>query len=125
LEIKSSSLVCSFIASNITYSGEVDAYAYWDTKQFNIDVIKINVPKELQQVLKLKLGMPDFYGMNWDAFWDGITGLIQLPDMLILEGWHIYKKRQSEDAQIFERIMKRYNELKTYKFCECIYKYYD
>ncbi|HHP1052938.1 barstar family protein [Bacillus cereus group sp. BfR-BA-01354] len=35
--------------------------------------------KELHKLLKERLGFPDFYGENWDAFWDAISGLIELP----------------------------------------------
>lgn len=105
--------------------GTLCCYEEHKTHIVDIDVSEIQTPKEFQQILKNKLGMPGFYGLNWDAFWDGITGLITLPDMLELTGWHVYKKRQPEDAQIFEKIMKDYNELKMYRYCECIYVYYE
>ncbi len=89
-----------------------------------IDVNNLKTPKEFQQEIKKSLNMPSYYGMNWDAFWDGITRLITVPDELILDGWHIYKSIQKEDAEKFERIMKEYNSLGYYKKCECIYKYY-
>lgn len=68
--------------------------------------------------------MPEFYGMNWDAFWDVITGMVALPDYLILNGWHIYKKLQKSDAETFEKIMRDYNMLEGHQHCECIYKKY-
>ena len=52
-----------------------------------IDITEISDSKELQLVLKKELGFPDFYGLNWDAFWDAITGLVELPDKLVLIGW--------------------------------------
>lgn len=62
--------------------------------------------------------------VDWSGNWDAITGLITMPDELILEGWHEYKSRQKEDAVKFEQIMNKYNALKGYKHCECVYKYY-
>ncbi|WP_078662734.1 barstar family protein [Streptomyces bicolor] len=34
---------------------------------------------ELQRLLQRELLLPDFYGRNWNAFWDAITGLVALP----------------------------------------------
>lgn len=103
---------------------DMDGKLYYYKKRepiiIKIDVSKIDTPREFQEKLKLKLGMPDFYGMNWSAFWDGITGLIQVPDMIVLVGWHIYKKKQPKDARRFKEIMGRYNEL--YSYCECAYR---
>lgn len=108
----------------IDFEGKPLAFEKYAPKVITIDVSKVNNSKEFQALLKSSLGMPEFYGMNWDAFWDGITGLIEMPDVLELQGWHIYKKKQSKDAKIFEEIMKKYNDLAVYPKCECIYWYY-
>lgn len=67
--------------------------------------------------------MPDWYGMNWDAFWDGITGLIRLPDTLVFEGWHLYKARCPEDARVLERLMEAYCR-EAGSSCQVIYRYF-
>jgi hypothetical protein len=45
-------------------------------KQVTLDVSTIQDSMELHSLLKKELELPDFYGMNWDAFWDAITGLV-------------------------------------------------
>nr|WP_257207653.1 barstar family protein [Bacillus cereus] len=43
--------------------------------------------KEFYLLFKEKLEFPDFYGENWDAFWDCITGSVfPLPNKIIFEG---------------------------------------
>ncbi len=91
-------------------------------KTIIIDMTAIKTPKEFQAAIKTILDMSDFYGMNWDAYWDGITGLISLPDMLVLEGWQNYKELQKNDAELFEEIMKQYNALEECEECECVYR---
>lgn len=105
-------------------SGKQCKYEKYTPKIVTIHMENVKTPLELQHKLKQILGMPDFYGENWDAYWDAITGLISLPDELILDGWHKYKSIQREDAEKFERIMKEYNALEDYKHCECIYMKY-
>lgn len=47
-------------------------------------MMKINLEtveneKDLHNLLARSFGFPDFYGNNWDAFWDAITGLVEMP----------------------------------------------
>lgn len=44
-----------------------------------IDLGTVDSKKELHLLLANRLGFPDFYGHNWDAFWDSITGLVEMP----------------------------------------------
>ena len=46
--------------------------------------------------------------MNWDAFWDGITGLIRLPDILILRAGMV-QGRMAGGRPRDERLLDRYN----------------
>ena len=44
-----------------------------------INLTSIESEKELHKLLASSLCFPDFYGNNWDAFWDSITGLVEMP----------------------------------------------
>lgn len=77
---------------------------------------------ELHSELKSKLGLPSFYGMNWDAYWDAITGLIELPETLIFEGWDMLSKTLPEDSKILVRLMNQFNEKHSSWRCNVIYK---
>ena len=105
---------------------DITANEVEDSEKSVATVLTINMkeaktPVEFQLRIKQELGMPEFYGMNWDSYWDAITGLITLPDKLILSDWNVYKCIQEDDAYSFEKIMKEYNELEDYEHCQCIY----
>lgn len=108
----------------VDWSGKQRKYKKFVPRVVTINMKNVKTPMQFQLIIKQMLCMPDFYGMNWDAYWDAITGLIMLPDELILNGWHIYKCIQKDDAELFEKIMKEYNGLRDYKHCECIYNRY-
>ena len=108
----------------VDWFGKQRNYKKFVPETVTINMKNIKTPEEFQSAIKQMLGMPDFYGRNWNAYWDGITGLIELPNTLILDGWHEYKKIQQKDAEMFEGIMKDYNGLEDYPHCECIYKFY-
>ena len=48
----------------------------------NINFSAITTKDELQKLLMNKLNFPEFYGMNRDAFWDSITGLVEMPEKI-------------------------------------------
>ncbi|MFF7262984.1 barstar family protein [Streptomyces sp. NPDC008159] len=52
-----------------------------------IDVSEVTDERALHLLLKRELSFPDFYGMNWAAFWDAITGLVRIPDHVRFLGW--------------------------------------
>lgn len=55
-----------------------------------VDVSKIANIDHLHEVLYEALEYPGWYGRNWDAFWDSITGLVAMPLHLHLIGWRLF-----------------------------------
>lgn len=86
-----------------------------------IDVTEIRTSKELHAILKKELDFPTFYGMNWDAFWDTITGLVELPEKLVIKGWDNIVKALPNDAEIMKRLLDKFNE--DYSICKCTVEY--
>ncbi|WP_035817764.1 barstar family protein [Janthinobacterium sp. RA13] len=72
-----------------------------------IDMSDINTPRQLHAALAAALGFPSFYGMNWDAFHDAITGLVDMPQQLELRGWPAFAARLPGEAAILQRILAR------------------
>ncbi|MFE0513052.1 barstar family protein [Streptomyces sp. NPDC058964] len=52
-----------------------------------IDVSEVTEERSMHPLLMRELGFPGFYGMKWDAFWDGITALVRIPDHVRFPGW--------------------------------------
>lgn len=72
-----------------------------------IDLSDINSSRQLHASLAAALAFPSMYGMNWDAFWDAITGLVDMPQQLELRGWQAFARRLPADAAILQRILAR------------------
>jgi len=70
-----------------------------------IDLSGVTTSGELQLLLARSLGFPDWYGCNWDAFWDAITGLVAMPRRLRLIGWDGLAKRLPDDARIMQQLL--------------------
>lgn len=67
-----------------------------------IDLSSATTPRELQLLLLHSLNFPGFYGCNWNAFWDAITGLVEMPQRLRLIGWRKFAARLPADARMLK-----------------------
>jgi len=63
-----------------------------------IDLSDVTSSEQLHNGLAQSLNFPDFYGRNWDAFWDSITGLVSMPLHLRFVGWSRFCDRLPKDA---------------------------
>lgn len=59
---------------------------------YTVNLSKIKTLYALHQELKDSLQFPDYYGMNWDAFWDCITSDIEIPATIYIEGINLMPK---------------------------------
>lgn len=70
-----------------------------------IDLSEILSTRELHVKLSHNLGFPDFYGQNWDAFWDSITGLVEMPKQLRFRGYQKFTERFPHEAQMLQQCL--------------------
>lgn len=70
-----------------------------------IDLSSVEDSGELHSALSNALGFPDWYGQNWDAFWDAITSLVEMPIKLELVGWSIFSERLPRDARLMRQCL--------------------
>lgn len=90
-------------------------------KKVTIDVSRVNTRLELHALLAKSLSFPSFYGNNWDAFWDAITGLVEMPDVLEFRGIEQLKKSLPKDAV---QLITCLNDLgKDYPEIRCAVRY--
>lgn len=84
-------------------------------QQVVVTVSDVFKTEELHQRLMTALAFPGFYGRNWDAFWDAITGLVEMPHTLRLVGWQALEAHLPRDAcvlrQCLERMQQQYPAL--------------
>ncbi|WP_430343830.1 barstar family protein [Rossellomorea marisflavi] len=60
--------------------------------------------------------------MLHDAFWDAITGQIELPETLIFEGWSNVEERIPKYSQIFINLLNDFKEQYPHLKCKVIYR---
>ncbi len=75
-----------------------------------LDVTYIASIDQLHQLLSEALDFPGWYGANWNAFWDSITALVDMPETLQLIGWESFEMRFPVDAGIMRQCFDEMTE---------------
>lgn len=70
-----------------------------------LDLTSAETSEGLQVLLRDALGFPGWYGRNWNAFWDAITALVEMPQRLQLVGWKAFAERLPTDASIMKQCL--------------------
>ncbi|MFI1815197.1 barstar family protein [Streptomyces sp. NPDC020422] len=61
-----------------------------------IDLASVASEDELHRLLQREFDFPDFYGRNWAAFRDAISGLVLIPEHVRFVGWKPLAERVPE-----------------------------
>jgi len=75
-----------------------------------IDLGGVQSKEELHERLAQALEFPDWYGRNWDAFWDSITGLVDMPEVLEFQGWTAFSVTMPQESKLLMELLGEMNE---------------
>ena len=73
-----------------------------------LDLSSITSKAALHELFKNQLGFPDWYGVSWDAFWDCIIAIVELPEQLTLVNWQAFAQACPKDMAILRQIIQDY-----------------
>jgi RNAse (barnase) inhibitor barstar len=105
--------------SNFSVIGPVMSQEHIERRSLvKLDVRAVGSVRELHERLAEALEFPAFYGKNWDAFWDSITGLVEMPRRLVITGWSNVASRWPKDAEIMLGCLRDLNEQHPSSSCE-------
>ncbi len=76
----------------------------------SIDLGTVSDARELHHLLMDRLGFPGWYGCNWNAFWDAITGLVEMPELLEFENWKVFSTRLPNEAKQLQTCLQEMAE---------------
>lgn len=84
-------------------------------KTFTVDFTGVKTYWEFYTALIKGLGLPDWCGKNPDVIWDMLTGYIECPPIVYLEGINkLHKELNSEKdiiIDVFQEAVKEYGEV--------------
>lgn len=73
-----------------------------------LDLSQARSKQALHNLLAKGLGFPDYYGVNWDAFWDCVRDDEQsnLPRHLVLAGMTQLQQALPREAEVLRRLLR-------------------
>jgi len=80
-----------------------------------IDLTGIDTKVAFHLTMKNQLGFPDWYGPSWDAFWDAIIAVVEMPDEVVLINWQEFAHACPKDMLILRKIILDYRTEKPTK----------
>ncbi|MBT9393891.1 barstar family protein [Hymenobacter sp. NST-14] len=73
-----------------------------------LDLTGITSKAALHQLFKEQLGFEEWYGPSWDAFWDSVVALVEMPPVLTLTNWQEFAEHCPRDMQLLRQVMQDY-----------------
>ncbi len=70
------------------------------TKNYIIDFTNVKYYLEMHYVIRKALDFPDYYGCNWDAFWDCMTDMCVDPINIEIIGLDVIERKFGDAAKI-------------------------
>lgn len=85
-------------------------YQYKET--YTIDFTNVQSYLEMHFAIRNALDFPDYYGCNWDAFWDCLTNMLGRPIHIVVIGLDVIERKFGNAARNLVEIFKEF------KHCE-------
>ena len=89
-------------------------------KKYTIDFTNVNYYLEMHAVIWKVLDFPDYYGCNWDAFWDCLSEMYSDPVHIEIIGLDVIERKFDDAASMMIKILKKYKHFCDDMFCDNI-----
>ena len=92
-----------------------------DIYRYKVDFSNVKHFIDIHEILKRDLDFPDYYGGNWDAFWDCLTEMYGEPVHIEIIGLDVIERKFGADTtRKMLEILKRYKHFCNDRFCDNI-----
>ena len=75
---------------------------------YTIDFTNVDHYLEMHFTIRQALDFPDYYGCNWDAFWDCLTNMVGRPIHIKIIGFDIIERKFENAAKIMMETLKEF-----------------
>ena len=77
-------------------------------RRTQVDLSEVVTIEEIHSAFAAKLKFPDFYGGNWDAFWDVLTGFDCFPARLTIIGRKNLQESLPDQLKMLDTLFSEY-----------------
>ena len=91
-----------------------------ETKKYVVDFTNVKYYLEMHAVIEKSLDFPDYYGCNWDAFWDCLTDMYGDPMYIKIIGIEVIERKFVTAAEKMIGILKEFKHFNNDLFSDII-----
>lgn len=88
-----------------------------DRVSYVVELSEIEEYADVHRAFRDSLGLPEHYGMNWDALWDCLTDMAVKPIFIEVRGFDEFERRFPASAVKLRRLLADF-ERETLGECE-------
>jgi len=89
-------------------------------KKYVVDFTNVEYYLEMHAVIVKSLDFPDYYGCNWDAFWDCLSDMRGDPVHIEIIGIEVIERKFVNAAEKMIEILKRFKHFNNDLFSDII-----
>ncbi len=93
---------------------------YQYKEKYTIDFTNVKSYLEMHAIIRHALDFPDYYGCNWDAFWDCLTNMVGRPIHIEILGLDVIEKKFDDAAKTMIDILKEFKHYEDDEFVDDI-----
>ena len=93
---------------------------YQYKEKYTIDFRNVKTYLEMHFVIREALDFPDYYGCNWDAFWDCLTNMVGCPIHIEILGINVIEKKFDNAAQMMIDALREFKHYEDDEFADDI-----
>ena len=89
-------------------------------EKYIVDFTNVKYYLEMHAVIEKSLDFPDYYGCNWDAFWDCLTDMYGDPMYIKIIGIEVIERKFVTAAEKMIGILKEFKHFNNDLFSDII-----
>ena len=89
-------------------------------KKYTLDFTNVKYFLEVHYIIKTSLDFPDYYGCNWDDFWDCLTDMYGDPIHIEIIGLDVIEKKFDNTANMITETLKEFKHFNNDLFADSI-----
>jgi len=93
---------------------------YQFKEKYTIDFTNVKDYLEMHFVIRDALDWPDYYGCNWDAFWDCLTNMVGRPIHIEILGLDVIERRFDNAAKMMVDTLREFKHYEDDEFVDDI-----
>lgn len=86
---------------------------YEFNEQYIIDFSNVKYYLDMHHAIQKALDFPDYYGQNWDAFWDCLTDMVGRPVYIEIIGLDVIKQKFQGEEKILLETLKEFKHYRN------------